>query len=211
MTTARQHYDQHLARIYSWMVGDPDAAMERNLHELRALGIATSLKERAGSGANALPIQCVVEDLACFRAHSDAPVDLVLCMGDTLTQLASRAAVEGLLDRVAAALRPGGMFIATFRDYATHALEGPQRFIPVRNDEDRILTCFLEYGNDTVTVYDLLQERQAEGWLTRISCYPKLRLDPAWVVARLASRGLRVKRDVGAGAMVRIVARSAAQ
>jgi hypothetical protein len=60
-----------------------------------------------------------------------------------------------------------------------------------------------------VTVYDVLHERAQTGdsWITRISNYPKLRLDPAWVASRLQRQGLHVSQDVGAGAMVRILAR----
>jgi hypothetical protein len=35
-------------------------------------------------------------------------------------------------------------------------LIGEQRLIPVRNDETRILTCFLEYEPEAVLVHDIL-------------------------------------------------------
>ena len=70
----------------------------------------------------------------------------------------------------------------------------------------RILTCFLEYGEQQVTVYDLLHEREGAGWQQRVSSHPKLRLDPQWVVAKLTALGLNARREAGFGGMVRIVA-----
>ena len=72
-------------------------------------------------------------------------------------------------------LAPGGHFVLSFRDYSV-ALEGEARFIPVRSDERRILTCFLEYEEDTVVVHDILHERAGDAWETRVSSYRKLRL-----------------------------------
>jgi hypothetical protein len=141
-----------------------------------------------------------------MRTHCDGLVDVVLCMGDTLTHLESLESVERLFDAVAGVLSPGGIFVATFRDYATRALEGTDRFIPVRQDDGRILTCSLEYGTSTVAVYDLLHERTDLGWTLRVSSYMKLRLDPEWAVASLRRLGLTARLEAGARGMVRLVA-----
>jgi hypothetical protein len=53
-------------------------------------------------------------------------------MGDTLTHLESTASVQGLFSEIGCTLTPGGVFVATFRDYASKTLEGLDRFIPVR-------------------------------------------------------------------------------
>ncbi|HEX3912129.1 MAG TPA: methyltransferase domain-containing protein [Steroidobacteraceae bacterium] len=163
------------------------------------------LRRRSGN----LPIAAHLADLLGFRAFLSGPAQLIVCMGDTLTHLPSFAAVEALMDCVADALPRGGVFAATFRDYAARSLEGDQRFIPVRADEKRILTCFLDYGEDQVTVYDLLHERQDGRWQQRISRYPKLRLAPERVAAALTARAFKVKRDTGASGMARIAATKA--
>jgi len=103
-------------------------------------------------------------------------------------------------------LSPGGLFATTFRDYVSAPLQGDRRFIPVRSDESRILTCFLEYGEDSVTVHDLLHERVNGQWQQRISSYRKLRLHPEWVISVLAQRGLQVRTAGGPGGMTRVVA-----
>jgi 2-polyprenyl-3-methyl-5-hydroxy-6-metoxy-1,4-benzoquinol methylase len=162
------------------------------------------LQARAGS----LPIRIVNGDLLGFRTHIDTAADVIVCMGDTLTHLPDQASVAALLRVVAASLSRGGLFAATFRDYSA-ALQGDARFIPVHADEHRVMTCFLEYGDSTVTVHDLLHEREDKTWRLRVSSYRKLRLSPTWVAAQLSSLGLAVSSDVMPSGMIRIGARKA--
>jgi SAM-dependent methyltransferase len=60
MNTAKNHYDQQLASIYSWMAGTPEAAIKRNHDLLRQLGIDSSqglaIDLGAGSGFQAIPL-----------------------------------------------------------------------------------------------------------------------------------------------------------
>ena len=77
-------------------------------------------------------------------------------MGDTLTHLASKGEVGALFREVFDGLRPGGMFIITYRDL-TKELHGTDRFIPIRSDDNKIMTCFLEFENaESVVVHDLV-------------------------------------------------------
>jgi SAM-dependent methyltransferase len=163
--------------------------------------LLAALKARAGP----LPVRTVEDDLASFRRHLSSTVDLVLCMGDTLTHLPSARAVDELFSNVAEALRRGGTFIVAFRDY-TPELVGEARFIPVKSDDARILTCFLEYEPESVLVHDILHERGPGGWQTRVSHYRKLRLSPDALVDSLQSKGFIVRRESGLGGMVRLVA-----
>jgi 2-polyprenyl-3-methyl-5-hydroxy-6-metoxy-1,4-benzoquinol methylase len=163
------------------------------------------LESRKGS----LPVRTVNADLRRFRDCTATPVDVIVCMGDTLTHLPDRASVEALLREVAASLNRGGIFIAAFRDYVSAALQGDARFIAVRSDSERILTCFLEYGDATVTVHDLLHQREGGSWHLRVSSYPKLRLPPEWVAASLTSLGLDVQQHAASAGMVIIAARRA--
>lgn len=84
---------------------------------------------------------------------------VVVCMGDTLTHLGSQREVSELLDHVASTHASGGPFITTFRNYVGQPLEGDQRFIAVRADDDRILTCYLECLEDHVRVHDIVHVR----------------------------------------------------
>ena len=239
MATSATHYKAQLGPVYSWMLGDLDAAFARAAAEVDDLPLpaarGTAVDLGAGLGLHALSLakrgfdvvavdNCQVlldelqsrgkslaiaihnADLEEFRRFLPNPAQVIVCMGDTLTHLPALSTVESLLGTVAASLAPGGVFATTFRDYATFELQGDRRFILVRADADRIMTCFLEYGDHQVTVHDLLQEKEDGRWRQSISSYPKLRLAPEWVTSKLSELGFSVKRDSTPGGMVRLVA-----
>jgi len=180
--------------------------LARRGHRVIAIDSCTALLDELRSRAEGLSVDVVGGDLQQFRQYVAGKVRAIFCMGDTLTHLDSRDAVVRLVTDVAAALDADGVFITTFRDYST-ALSGPQRFIPVRSDDDRILTCFLEYSDDTLTVHDILHERAGSQWTMQVSSYRKLRLTPDWVVRCLESQGLSVLREPGMAGMIRLIAR----
>jgi SAM-dependent methyltransferase len=177
--------------------------------EVVAMEASAPMAEELRREARALSVRVVEDDLLRFREYAPGPADAIVCMGDTLTHLPSRETVGRLLDVVATVLAAPGVFVATFRDYSGAELTGTARFIPVRSDESRILTCFLEYGEATIAVHDLLHERSDGGWQLRVSSYAKLRLNPTWVAQHLETAGLSVERGASAGGMVRSVARRA--
>jgi 2-polyprenyl-3-methyl-5-hydroxy-6-metoxy-1,4-benzoquinol methylase len=181
--------------------------LARRGFEVLALDSSTELLRELRALAAALSIETVQDDILTFRKHlaGGAP-ELILCMGDTLTHLSDPQAVESLFADAAAAIAPGGTFVLTFRDYTT-ALEGERRFIPVKSDADRVLTCFLEYGDDCVDVHDLVHERAGGEWRQRVSVYRKLRLAPDWVAAALGKAGFQTRRQAGLSGMVRLVSR----
>jgi hypothetical protein len=146
--------------------------------------LLAELEERAGG----LDVTAVRGDLTDFARLAETPVELVVCMVDTLLHLESKAAVERLFEGIHAALAPAGRFFATFRDLSreVHDLD---RFVPVRSDDDTLFTCFLEYEPEAVKVHDLLYRRAGEGWEFKKSYYRKLRLSEAWVVEALRSAG----------------------
>jgi SAM-dependent methyltransferase len=152
-------------------------------------------------------VHAIEGGLVAFDDHVErGSADAIVCMGDTLTHMADRDEVATLLGKVAATLRPGGVFLTTFRDY-TRELEGVDRFVPVRSDDERILTVFLEYEDDVVHVHDLLFERRDDRWALQVGAYPKLRLAPSWVAGVLRDHGLIAEVDGSSGGLSRIVAR----
>jgi 2-polyprenyl-3-methyl-5-hydroxy-6-metoxy-1,4-benzoquinol methylase len=169
------------------------------------------LLQELASRRGSLPIRTLCANLLDFRAHADTPVDVIVCMGDTLTHLPDQSAVASLLRDVAASLEADGLFVATFRDYVSAPLRDDARFILVRGDAERMLTCFLEYADTTVTVHDLLHQRENGSWRLRVSSYPKLRLAPQWVAEHLRALGFSVGTDAAAGGMARILARKPAR
>jgi SAM-dependent methyltransferase len=161
---------------------------------------------RVHASGHGQAVTAVQADLLAMRRHCAGSPDVVLCMGDTLTHLASLDAAARLFDDVAAALAPGGRFIATFRDYSGPARRGAERVIPVRQDDHRRLTCVLEYTEATVVVHDVVHERTDAGWALRVSSYRKLRLAPEWARTVLGGVGLSVRLESGATGMARLVA-----
>lgn len=162
------------------------------------------LKDNAAAWPAVRPVQADMRALPGLVQTGTAAA--IVCMGDTLTHLRSHLEVARLFADVKAALAPGGVFVLTYRDL-TQELEGPARFIPVRSDDDRILTCFLEYENaDTVLVHDLLHLRNRTNggdWKLHASCYRKLRLSKQWVREALLAAGFeRVEVGDTVGRMV---------
>jgi SAM-dependent methyltransferase len=170
-----------------------------------AIDSSRLMLDQLSSRRAASPITAIHADFLEFRPLVTGQADVILCMGDTLTHAPTFAAVESLLAAVSDTLAPQGLFVTTFRDYATKTLEGDARFILVRADEQRMLTCFLEYGDQRVVVHDLLYQNENGRWRLSASSYPKLRLAPDWVASKLTRQGLRVSGDTRGG-MVRITA-----
>ena len=240
MNTAKDHYDQQLASVYSWMAGAPEAALQRNHDLFRQLEIGSSPKGiavdlGAGSGFQSIPlaelgfsvvavdfcaellselndrasnltIHTVHDNILNFPQYLEEQAQVVVCMGDTLTHLESLSSVQSLLLSVKGALATSGKLVLTFRDYVSTEPHGAARFIPVRSDESTILTCFLEYHEKVVEVYDLLYQKEGDRWVLNTSSYPKLRLDKSWVCDQLQKLELQVIQNELINGMICIVA-----
>lgn len=145
-------------------------------------------------------IRVVLADLVEFAASDAERYELVLCVGDTLTHLESLDRVLALADALAERVIVGGRLVLGFRDMSGPPPEGAQRFMHVRSDDARTLTCFLDYRDEHVLVHDVLHERGAAGWTMRVGVYPKLRLATDRVLAELRDRRFELeRRDVVRG------------
>ncbi len=154
-----------------------------------AIDLDRKLLEELRMHASDLDITVVQADLLQFDEHVRAPVELVVCMVDTLLHLERKADVSTLFVKVGSVLEPGGKLILSFRDLSRDATE-LDRFIPVRSDDSTVFTCFLEYEPETVRVHDLVYRRQHDGrWAFLKSYYRKLRLAQSWVESELARAG----------------------
>lgn len=220
--SVKAHYEDHLARFYSWMAGDferKSSAFESFLKEngifsttnqpaidlgaghgiqsvaMGNLGfkvtaidfndqLLNELKQNAGENS----IEVVKADIRNVVQFRSIKTELIVCCGDTITHLGSKGEIEKLIVDCLDVLTPGGKMILSFRDYSQELL-GVQRFIPVKSDENRILTCILEYHPEMVTVTDLLQEKSKEGWQQKVSSYQKVRISPQQVLEVLESNG----------------------
>ncbi len=104
-----------------------------------------------------------------------APFEVAVCMGDTLTHLRSKGEASAMIRTVHEALEEGGRLVLQFRDF-TQELEGAERAIPVKTDDDRIMATFLEYTPEHVNVHDMIFIKESSGWKMHKSAYKKVRL-----------------------------------
>ncbi|WP_298708567.1 methyltransferase domain-containing protein [uncultured Chitinophaga sp.] len=140
--------------------------------------------------AKNLPIRTVLANLKDVPQYA-TEAELITCMGDTLTHLESVETVKTLIGQWFALLPAGGRLALSFRDL-TEELFGEQRFIPIKADDNRIHTCFLEYAPGSVRVYDQLLEKSNGEWIQKVSSYRKLRMGADFVKEMLTGAGFRV-------------------
>lgn len=235
----KEHYENHLGNIYSWMTGDFDTAQSlqetffstngitahtNNIaidlgagHGLQTISLAKlgfevyavdlnrQLLETLEQNARSLNVHVVEDDLLNYLEHTPQCAAVIVCMGDTLTHLESYEHVASLVQLAEKKLMRGGKLILSFRDL-TNKLVGEQRFIRVRSDDNRILTCFLEYFPDRVMVHDILHEKVDGVWQQRVSAYPKLRLDESMVTTLLQRHYLKIISSQTINRMICLIA-----
>jgi hypothetical protein len=153
-------------------------------------------------------IQPVLGDLRDQETYAtEGPFEVVVCMGDTLAHLRSYGEVETLFGDVLGVLEGGGALVLEFRD-ATRELEGADRAIPLRMDDEQIMVTFLEYDANRVNVHDMVFVRGADGWTMHKSAYAKLRLGEEKVLNLLERAGLRIVSSEEDRGYVTLVARA---
>lgn len=149
--------------------------------------LITELKSKIGS----LPIDVFNDDIRYVSKYSSPPPGLIVCCGDTITHLDSFDEIQILMQEANDILATKGMLILSFRDYSTD-LEDTNRFIPVKSDSHRILTCFIEYFKDKLRVTDLLYELDNGKWIQKISSYYKTRLSKELAIEYLQNSGFKI-------------------
>lgn len=188
--------------------GFQSIALARLGFRVVAIDFSRRLLAELNERARGLPVESIAGDIRDVARLVPAAVELVVCMGDTLSHLEHEEDLALVFDGVAARLAAGGRLVLTFRDL-TGPLEGLDRFIPLFASDDLIMTCFLEYEPARVKVHDLIWVREPDGWSFRKSAYHKLRLGPDAVTTRLEQAGFTVGRHEAPAGMVALVGISA--
>jgi SAM-dependent methyltransferase len=173
--------------------GIQSVALAEQGFDVIAVDFSEKLLSELKSNANNLPITPLNDDIRKVKQFAEKP-DLIACCGDTLSHLSSKEEVEILIADIANALNDNGKVILSFRDYSV-ALTGTHRFIPVKSDERKILTCILDYEDDFVHVTDLLHEKINDVWHQKVSTYRKVRLTTKDVMNFLAQNKLTIAFD----------------
>jgi SAM-dependent methyltransferase len=172
-----------------------------------AIDTSSELLDELRSHVGDLPVRIEKADLRDLPAIvQTGQATVIVCMGDTLTHLPEKSDVSTLFRGAFDRLRRGGVFVITYRDL-TKELHGTDRFIPVRSDENKIMTCFLEFENaDSVAVHDLVYIRQDMGWSLNKSSYRKLRLGIDWVREELSRAGFDMLSEDLSGRLIGLAA-----
>lgn len=150
--------------------------------------LLSELRERARAHSELIIHLADLRQPSTIEAPDEAHV--ITCMGDTLTHLQTKEQVEDLFRWSFSQIACGGIFAITYRDL-TVPLTGADRFILVRADENKLMTCALEYEDtESVVINDLVHERDAVGvWKLESSSYRKLVIAHDWLISALKSAG----------------------
>ena len=156
--------------------------------------------------AKGFSIQTIESDIIDFNKYIDK-AGLIVCMGDTISHLDTFESLRKLIESCYEKLEEKGKLILSFRDYESK-LTDTQRFIPVKSDDNRILTCLLEYFENSVRVTDLLYEKiqSSEEWIQKVSSYLKLRVTSSNVSEIIKSAGFKILSDEEINRMIYLVA-----
>ncbi|MEL7586072.1 MAG: class I SAM-dependent methyltransferase [Prolixibacteraceae bacterium] len=162
--------------------------------------LLAELRENAGT----LQISVVNDDIRNLKTYAHLKPELIVCWGDTITHLESPYEIEQFISEASGILSPKGKLVLSFRDYSK-ALHNTQRFIPVKSEASRILTCMLEYFEDKVRVTDLLHELENGNWKQKISSYYKIRLSKETAIKLLKSYGFNVLYEQTERGIIKVI------
>jgi 2-polyprenyl-3-methyl-5-hydroxy-6-metoxy-1,4-benzoquinol methylase len=220
-----EHYNNHLANFYSWMVGDFDqkrtefqdflennriypkdtkvaidlgaghgiqsVALKNMGFDVTAIDFNEQLLDELKSHPEGKSIKTVKTNIRNIKEYSGLKPALIVCWGDTITHLENKAEIEKLIGDCTGILCENGKLILSYRDYSNE-LNDQQRFIPVKSDKNRILTCILDYEPDKVKVTDLLHEKTENGWNQKVSSYRKVRITPKEIAEMIENNGMKM-------------------
>lgn len=175
-------------------------------YQVIAIDFCQYLLDEINQTKSDLAISTICDDIINFRNHIHQKVDLIICCGDTLTHLPDRQAIHSLIQNSVSSLKNCGYLYLSFRDYSIELLEN-QRFIPVKYESDKLLTCFLEYSNDYVSVTDLIHYKTDDIWNLKTSTYKKVRISAVDIVYFIEKSGLKLVNMSKRKGMVHLIAK----
>jgi SAM-dependent methyltransferase len=173
--------------------------------QVKAVDFNRQLLSELEANRQGLPVEIMEDDIRAVKKYAEPKPELIVCWGDTLTHLESLDEIEKLISDCAEVLPDEGKLILAFRDYSV-PLTGDARFIPVKADETRILTCCLDYEETKVRVTDLLHYQTENGWVQKVSSYDKVRVSPAEIESINLRNGLKIRSNKIIQRLVTIIA-----
>ena len=184
--------------------GFQSIALARLGFQVMAIDFSQRLLAELRERAHGLPVETIAGDICEVAQLVPKQVELVVCMGDTLSHLEREADLTRVFEGTASRLAAGGRLVLTFRDLSGE-LRDLDRVIPICANDELVMSCFLEYEPCTVKVHDLIWVREPGGWRFRKGLYRKLRLAADAVTTRLERAGFTVERHQAPAGMVALV------
>ncbi len=185
--------------------GAQSIALARHHYEVIAVDFCERLIYDLDGKKKGLPVTTIVYDISGFISKTSEKFDLIVCWGDTLTHLPNMESIIDVIEKCSQLLMPQGKIVFSFRDY-TNELLGSDRFIPVKSDANRILTCFLEYLPEQVRVTDIIHQKIGGKWEQRTSYYYKTRLEKGTFTELLVTNGFKLQHSESGNGMLTFVA-----
>lgn len=145
-------------------------------------------------------IEIIEDDIRNLSQFKSNNPEIISCCGDTISHLNNIRELRQLFKDAFCCLSDLGKFVISFRDYSKELLEN-ERFIPVKNDEGRILTCIIEYFEEKIRVTDLMYEKHGDIWQQKVSSYFKIRITKNIVLNLLEATGFKILYDDISGEM----------
>lgn len=173
---------------------------------MKAVDFNSQLLSELNLRKHGLPIEIINDDIKAVLQYKIIEPELIVCCGDTLSHLDSLAEIEQLIKDIFITLKMDGKVVLTFRDYSRE-LEGTSRFIHVKSDPERILTCFLEYFPNKVRVTDILYEQENGQWKQKISSYEKVIISQDIIHNMLKETGFEAVINETLNRMITIIAK----
>lgn len=174
--------------------------------DVNAIDLSEKLLHELNSNKEGVAIKTIKDDILNFQNYLRKDIELAICMGDTITHIDSKEKIKCLFHKVYDALENNGKFVLTFRDLM-YELKDLDRFIPVRSDDSRIFTCFLEYEKETVKVHDIIYDRTEMGWNLKKSFYRKTRIPLDWTKEELEKEGFVIEFSNSEKGLITIIAK----
>lgn len=185
--------------------GIQSVALAKQGFEVTAVDFNQKLLSDLQQNSGDILINTQEEDILNVKKYAALQPELIGCWGDTLAHLASDRVLETFIHDIANCLGKGGRFLTSFRDYSAQS-SGTQQFIPVKSDQQRILTCVLSYEPQKVKVTDLLWENDGSQWQQKVSTYYKMRISPTLVERLLRNNGFTVQINTLTKGMHQVIA-----
>lgn len=152
-------------------------------------------------------VKTVESDFITFLRHHSENYDYVLCLGDTLTDLASLDMLNDLFQSLVDQVSENGRLHLSWRDYQTIPFIDSERFFIIKQDEKSIMTCVLEDENaKMITATDVLHTKIGNEFKVSGHSYQKLKLTPELVSDLLIKADFDVIKTKVQGRIVELVA-----